>query len=52
MVYDVKFPNGVICEYSENVIAEKMHAQVDTDGLLHDILNDILAFDKDEAEAV
>ena len=31
-VYEVMFPNGVMQEYSANVIAENMWAQVEEDG--------------------
>ena len=52
MVYDVKFPDGAIHEYAANAIAENMYAQVDADGLSYDILNEIIAFDKDDTKPV
>ena len=47
MVYDVEFPDGEIREYSANVIAENMYAQVDADGHTHTMLDSIIDYQKD-----
>ena len=31
-VYDVMFPDGAVCQYGENIIAENMYSQVDSSG--------------------
>ena len=36
-VYDVMFPYGAVCQYAENIIAENMYSQVDSNGY-HTIL--------------
>ena len=46
LVYDVEFPDGDIKEYSANVIAENMYAQVDPDGHVHTLLDAIISYDK------
>lgn len=46
MVYDVEFPDGDIRQYSANVIAENMYAQVDADGHTHTLLDSIIDFNK------
>ena len=48
MVYDVEFPDGVINEYTANIIAENMYAQVDPDAHSHAILDCIIDFKKDD----
>ena len=48
MVYDVEFMYDVVKEYTANIIAKNMYAQVDHDGHSHDILDIILDFKKDE----
>ena len=47
MTYDVEFPNGEVREYTANVIAENMYAQVDADGHTHTMLDSILDYSKD-----
>ena len=47
MVYNVEFPDGDIREYSANVIAENMYAQVDANGYSHTILESIMDYSKD-----
>ena len=37
MVYDVEFPDGEIKEYSANIIAQNMYAQVDDNGHHHSL---------------
>ena len=49
MVYDVEFPDGTICKYRANVIADNMYSQVDYEGFLHSILSGILDLAKDSA---
>lgn len=46
--YDVQFPDGVIREYSANIIAQNLYSQVDVDGHNHDILDGILDFHKSD----
>ncbi len=48
LVYDVEFPDGEIKEYSANVIAENMYAQVDTEGFSHTILDSIIDYSRDK----
>ena len=48
IVYNVEFPDGAVREYSANVIAENMYAQVDTDGFAHSILDGIVDYVKDD----
>ena len=52
MTYDVEFKNGEIREFSANVIAENMFAQVDANGHSHNMLDAIIDYDKDESLAV
>ena len=47
MLYDVEFPDGEIREYSANVIAENVYAQVDTDGHSYNILDGIVDYKKE-----
>ena len=47
LVYDVQFPDGEIREYSANVIAENMYAQVDSDGHVTTLLDAIVDYKKD-----
>ena len=37
MIYDVEFPDGEVQEYSANVIAENIYAQVDVEGHSYNI---------------
>ena len=46
MMYDVEFPDGEIKEYSANVIAENMYAQVDAEVFSHSLLDSISDFKK------
>ena len=47
MTYDVEFSDGEVCEYSANVIAESMYAQVDAEGFHHNLLEAILDYKRD-----
>ena len=47
MVYDVEFPDGQIKEYSANIIAENMYAQVDSSGNYMTMLDSIISHNKD-----
>ena len=47
LVYDVEFPDGDVREYSANIIAENMYAQVDSEGFSHMILDHIADYKKD-----
>ena len=47
MLYDVDFPDGEIKEYSENIIAKKMYAQVDDESHVHNTMEEILYYKKD-----
>ena len=46
MVYDVEFPDGEIKEYSANIIAQNMYAQVDANGHHHTLLDSIVDYQK------
>ena len=50
MLYDVQFPDSSIKPYSENLIAENILMQVDSDGLHHKVLERILEHSKDNRE--
>ena len=45
--YNVEFSDGEVREYSANIIAENMYAQVDAQGFHHNLLEAILDFKKD-----
>ena len=47
LVYDVEFPDGEVREYSANILAENMYAQVDADGHTHTMLDSIIDYSKD-----
>ena len=49
LTYDVEFPDGEIKEYSANVIAENMYAQVDDEGHSVQILDAIVDYRKDSS---
>jgi Reverse transcriptase (RNA-dependent DNA polymerase). len=46
LVYDVEFPDGEVREYSANILAENMYAQVDADGHTHTMLDSIIDYSK------
>lgn len=46
LLYEVEFPDGEIREYSANVIAENMYAQVDANGHTHTLLDAITDFSR------
>ena len=46
MVYDVEFPDREIKEYSANIIAQNMYAQVDANGHHHTLLDSIVDYEK------
>ena len=47
MLHDIEFPDGKIKVYSANIISENMYAQVDADGYVHNIIEEILDYKKD-----
>ena len=48
MIYDVGFPDGQIKEYSENMIAENMLTQIDSEGMSTTLIESIEDFKKDD----
>ena len=46
MVYDMKFPDGAVREYADNIIAENIFAQVNSDGFSSSTLDGILYYSK------
>ncbi|MCP4459790.1 MAG: hypothetical protein GY816_17465, partial [Cytophagales bacterium] len=44
--YEVEFPDGLVREYGENLIAESVYSQVDIDGKHQKILEGIIDYDK------
>ena len=42
LMYDVEFPDGTICPYTENVIADNIYAQVDSEGIRTNIIDAII----------
>ena len=52
VLYEVKFDNGQVCEYSANVITENMLAQVDSDGFTLRLMDGIVYHKVDCALAV
>ena len=42
LVYDVKFTDGDVREFSANIICENMYSQVDNEGFHHDILDSVV----------
>ena len=46
LVCDVEFPDGEVREYSANILAENMYAQVDADGHTHTMLDSIIDYSK------
>jgi hypothetical protein len=46
-VYEVEFPNGSVKEYTANILAESLYAQVDEFGNRFLLLKDIIDHDKD-----
>ena len=48
MLYDVQFPDGEVREYSANIIAQNMYAQVDANGHHHTLLDAIIDYEKTE----
>ena len=47
MVYDVYIPDDTIRKYRANFIADNMYFQVDSEGIWHYVIYEILEFDKD-----
>ena len=47
-IYNVEFPDGIIKEYTTNIIAENMYTQVDQYGRSRVILDRILNFKEDD----
>ena len=50
LVYDVKFPDGELKEYSANVISENLLSQVDDEGFYLTVFDSILEYTKDDRE--
>ena len=48
IIYDVEFPDGEIREYSANIIAQNMYAQVDSNGHTQLLLDSILDYHMDD----
>ena len=46
--YEVEFTDGALERYTANVIAENMFAQVDDEGIRHELLDEIVNYRKDE----
>lgn len=46
MVYEVEFPDGVVKNYSANMIAENILSQVDSNGTQHHLLDSIVDYKK------
>ena len=47
IIYNVELPDGAVKQYSANMIAENMYAQVDSEGNKYDLLEEIIDFKKD-----
>ena len=52
MIYEVKFPDGQVKEYSANIIAENMLTQVDADGYSLTMMEGIIDYKCDDAVAI
>ena len=52
IIYEVKFTNGQIMEYSANIIAENMLTQVDSDRFTLTMMEGIIDYWKDAATSV
>ena len=52
IIYEVKFTNGQIMEYSANIIAENMLTQVDSDRFTLTMMEGIIEYWKDAATSV
>ena len=48
MLYDVEFDDGVLKQYSANIIAENMYSQVDDQGYSTTLLDGIIDYKKDD----
>jgi hypothetical protein len=48
IIYEVEFPDGQVREYSANVIAENMLAQVDDDGFSRTLMDSIIDYKRDD----
>jgi hypothetical protein len=46
--YEVEFTDGTIEQYAANVIAENMYAQVDDEGNMFQLLDEIMDHKKDD----
>lgn len=51
LVYDIRFLNGEIKEYDDNVIAKNIYAQVDSDCFSRSIIDSITDYRKDDTAA-
>ena len=47
LIYDVEFPDGDVHEYSANIKAENIYAQIDSEGFVHTLLDHISDYKKD-----
>ena len=52
IIYDVKFPDGQVKEYSTNIIAENMLTQVDSDGYSLSLIDSIIDHQRDLSQAI
>ena len=52
IVYDVEFPDGIIKEYSANIIVDNMLSQVDSDGFTVTVMEGIIDHKVDANTAV
>ena len=50
IVYDVEFPDGAVCEYSANVIAQNVYSNLDEDGHFQHVFDCIEYYSKDDQE--
>ena len=49
MIYEVEFQDGTVKEYTANVIADNIYAQVDREGFMYTLLDVIIDFKKDNS---
>ena len=50
LIYDVEFPNGTIRPYTENIIADNIFAQVDSEGIQTNIIDAIIDHNNNNLE--
>ena len=49
MIYEVEFPDGMVKEYSVNVIAQNLLSQIDSEGFSNTAFDSIIDYKKDES---